>query len=205
MITLEDKIKTFSKYVYEKERRSSEMKLDVHRKQNEERIQKEMEKIKAQCELQKERQKNTLEMQRNKKLSELKRELRKRCYQEKKQIRKELMDKIAQALYTYTETGDYEEWMKKTLQDIRSEFDEISTMALTKKDQQRFGTMVDDLFGQGFAVKELPEESIGGVQAVNGSKTEMIDETLQRKLEQSEEKIGILLQEVLDKVGEEDE
>lgn len=197
MITVEDKIRTFSKYVYDKEIKQREeilkeelAKQEHLRKESETRLHEESEKQEV-------KQKKKLDLEAQRMIAGAKTESRNLRHKVKRTIHKDLTKSILQAIGAYAETKEYEEWVASKLAEIVENSDEAEILVwLTEKDRLRLEEQFLKKHPE-ITIHVLDVASVGGILVEFPESGTRMDYTLKSRLEEMENEIGLQLNEVL--------
>lgn len=198
MITVEDKIRTFSKYVYDKEIKQKEellrnelAKQEKTRKESEVRLQEENERQEV-------KQKKKLDLEALRTVASAKSEARNLKHKVKREIQKDLNRSILQAVADYAASQEYESWMDSKIAEILDQPEAAEIVIwLTKKDQLRLEDQLRKNHPN-ITIELLDESAAGGILVEFPEKGTRMDFTLKSKLEEMENEIGLQLNEVLD-------
>ncbi|RBP42774.1 V-type ATP synthase subunit E [Garciella nitratireducens] len=199
MITVEDKISTFSKYVYDKELELSNQKLEEVEKKNKEVIQSKQKEIEKKCIDLNRKMHKKIELESQKIISNAKLEARNKTLTIKKELLEQFMQEILDSLKNFTETEDYKIYLKKTLENVKDFLrDNTVKIYLTKKDVEKFASEIKSKYPQ-IEIAEMEEENIGGMILESTINSERIDATLRTKVRDWKSEIGLRLYEALEK------
>ncbi|SJZ41177.1 V-type ATP synthase subunit E [Garciella nitratireducens] len=199
MITVEDKISTFSKYVYDKELELSNQKLEEVEKKNKEVIQSKQKEIEKKCMDLNRKMHKKIELESQKIISNAKLEARNKTLTIKKELLEQFMQEILDSLKNFTETEDYKIYLKKTLENVKDFLrDNTVKIYLTKKDVEKFASEIKSKYPQ-IEIAEMEEENIGGMILESTINSERIDATLRTKVRDWKSEIGLRLYEALEK------
>jgi vacuolar-type H+-ATPase subunit E/Vma4 len=198
MITVEDKIRTFSKYVYDKEVKQKEAALQqadakfrAQQKEAESRI---LEKGESTAT----KQKKKLDMEAQRILSVAKLEARNWIHQIKGGIQKDLIAAMKEAVVQYTQTEEYIHWLKGQLDGILASTRETKAEVwLLSIDQQRLSDYIQANLSHATII-DLEEEALGGARIQLPTLGTRLDLTLESRLLEEENEMGVQLQELLD-------
>lgn len=199
MITVEDKISTFSKYVYDKELELSNQKLEEVEKKNKEVIQSKQKEIEKKCMDLNRKMHKKIELESQKIISNAKLEARNKTLTIKKELLEQFMQEILDSLKNFTETEDYKIYLKKTLENVKDFLrDNTVKIYFTKKDVEKFASEIKSKYPQ-IEIAEMEEENIGGMILESTINSERIDATLRTKVRDWKSEIGLRLYEALEK------
>ncbi|QSX08330.1 hypothetical protein J0B03_11150 [Alkalibacter rhizosphaerae] len=198
MITVEDKIRTFSKYVYEKEVKQKDEALQKEKVKQEQIREEAKSRILGKNEIQLAKQKKKLDLEAQRIISSAKSEARNINHQIKAGIQKDLKDSMEQAVVAYIQSAEYEVWMKKQLTEVLLDSKGTkAVVALIADDIPRFQSFLKDGFPL-VVVETLDAEALGGALVEFPEAGTRMDFTLKSKLEEMENESGLELNEVLD-------
>ncbi|MFZ7131734.1 MAG: V-type ATP synthase subunit E [Eubacteriales bacterium] len=199
MITVEDKLRTFSKYVYEKEVTISNTKLEELEENNQEVLLQNKKEIMDKCALLEEKMRNKMNMDSQKILSIAKMEAKNKSLDIRNRILNSLMDEIAGFLADFTDSEEYVRYFEELLHALQDTLASGKVIvSLTSKDIKKYGDHIRSI-NNNVAFIAMPEEEIGGIIVECPSTSERIDLTILSKLQSMKNEIGIRLYEALEK------
>lgn len=199
MITVEDKISTFSKYVYDKEFRLSNQVLQQLEDQNKKSLQAKQEEIERKCSNLEKKMNKKMEMESQKIISNAKLEAKNKFLNTKKELLDQFIQEILNSFQDFTKTEEYRRYIKKTLERAK-DFLKKDTIKvyLVKKDIEKFASEIK-LEYPNVEIVEMEDENIGGMILESISDNERIDFTFRRKVNDWKNEIGLRLYEALEK------
>lgn len=200
MTTIEDKIKFFSKIVFDKVQEEQQKDIDKFNKEKEERIKKEKEKL----ELKKKEAIKEINKKAQLKANELIAREKVESHQEVLKLRQKLLDEtlngLKDKLIEFTNDEGYKEVFLTIVRNTINKLDEGSyTLYLTKKDKTAYEDEVYKIIRENHKVKINVEETddniIGGIFMLSDDKKIRIDNTLYSSLIDMKQFIGAKLAE----------
>ncbi len=199
MITVEDKISTFSKYVYDKELRLSNQVLQQLEDKNKKILQAKQEEIERKCNNLEKKMNKKMEMESQKIISNAKLEAKNKLLNTKKELLDQFIQEILNSFQDFTKTEEYRRYIKKTLEKAK-DFLKRDTIKvyLVKKDIEKFASEIK-LEYPNVEIVEMEDENIGGMILESISDNERIDSTFRRKVKDWKNEIGLRLYEALEK------
>lgn len=199
MITIEEKIKLFTKIVYDRVEKENRLTID---KFNEEFLglleEKKREFVLASDESYK-RSKREIEKESSQILSKARVEAKKIILAEEKN----LIDKTIKALYEYgleyTKSKEYEEYFKRLLSSAVNELKnaEEITLSITKEDRDKFDAVIKNSLEGIKTEYEIDDSIIGGLVVLDTQRHIRIDMSLASKIMGSRDIIGQKIADIL--------
>jgi len=199
MITVEDKIRTFSKYVYEKELNEAENIIKEAEEKSRNIIKEAELKAKEKCNIfdKKYRKKQELECQKT--IAKAKIAARNMEFELKNKLMDELEKSIEQKLKEFSRSEKYEEWLIDKIKKFNELIENKDIIIyLRESDKLKFADKIKKILPKS-NVLAGDENSIGGFIIENHDKTERIDYTFSGRLEENKQELGILFNEMLAK------
>lgn len=199
MITVEDKIRTFSKYVYEKEVKHSQSLLDEVQDKNQEVLQEKKTEINKKCSLLEDKKKNSIKVDSQKIISVAKMEAKNNVLGTRNKVLDLLINEIKDSLRDFTNSNEYTEYMEELIQQINQFVSSGEPIVmLNQRDIEAYRDIILDINDK-IIFKPLSTGDIGGIKVESPSTHERIDLTLKGKLDNMINEIGIKLYESLKK------
>ncbi|SHE72763.1 V-type ATP synthase subunit E [Clostridium fallax] len=201
MTTIDDKINLFSKMIYDKVNGEKEEQLKKVNEEKEKLIKKEEERIKKlKSDYIKEFTKKA-NIKENQIISKEKLEMRKEILALRESFINEIIDEAREELVKFTRSDDYENYLISNLEKELSHLEKGRyTIILSKNDEERFEERIkritNSLKDRLVSIK-IDNKIIGGFSIVNDDKHFKIDESLQRKLNEKRDFVGIKIIEAL--------
>lgn len=199
MITVEDKIRTFSKYVYDKEvKKSNELVKEIEDK-NKEILETKHKDIEAKCISLNSKMNKKIEMDTQKIISKAKIEAKNSALNAKKDLLEKFTQEIITSFESFANDEAYTQYIAKIIEDIH-EF--LSTkgvkLSMIKKDIQRFASDIEAKY-KGVEIVQMSDDHIGGIIVEVPSTQERMDYTIKRRVNDWKREIGLRLYEALEK------
>lgn len=198
MITVEDKIRTFSKYVYDKQvKKSDEMvkdleekgKLTLEAKQNE---------LENKYNSTVEKSLTKAEEESQKIISAAKVEAKNSILNLKGNLLSQLKNEILQSLEDYVHDKEYVSYIDKLLEDSKDYLLQSKVkIYLVERDVKKFESKIKNQYSNA-EVLTINNENIGGFIIESISTSERVDRTILRKVNEWNNEIGIRLYEALE-------
>lgn len=201
MTTIDDKINLFSKMIYDKVNGEKEEQLKKVNEEKEKLIKKEEERIKKlKSDYIKEFTKKA-NIKENQIISKEKLEMRKEILALRESFINEIIDEAREELVKFTRSDDYENYLISNLEKELSHLEKGRyTIILSKNDEERFEERIkritNSLKDRLVSIR-IDNKIIGGFSIVNDDKHFKIDESLQRKLNEKRDFVGIKIIEAL--------
>lgn len=200
MISVEDKIKTFSKYVYKKELSNSYQLINNVERKNNEIINKKQKEIEENSLKLKNKMNKKINNDSQKIISKARLQAKEKVLHLKKELLKDFTQEITNSLISFTETNDYNEYFYKLLNDSNQYFslDESIKIYLVNKDIDRFQNEIQYRY-KNAEILEMNKDYIGGFIIEFSTVKKRIDFSIKRKIADWNNEIGIALYEALEK------
>lgn len=199
MVTVEDKIRTFSKYVYEKEVKISNQMIKEVDDKNKELLENKQEEIASKCTLLEDKVNKKIEGECQKILSKAKMYAKSKNLHVKRELIDTFIQEIVASLVRFREEKEYRPYLKKIL-DESSEL--LSTgevkLFLIEGDVKQFGSEIQLKYKE-LEILQMSDENIGGMIIEFVSTSERMDFTIRRKVNEWKSEIGLRLYEALEK------
>lgn len=199
MITVEDKIRTFSKYVYEKEVKISNYMIKEKEDQNKELLESKQQDIASRCTLLEDKVNKKIEGECQKILSKAKMDAKSKSLHVKRELMDTFIQEIVSTLVGFREGEGYIPYFKKIVDESS---DLLSTgevkLYLIQRDIEQFGSEIQLKFPK-VEILEMPDENIGGMIIELVATSERMDFTIRRKVNEWKSEIGLRLYEALEK------
>ncbi|SHE90370.1 ATP synthase E subunit [Alkalibacter saccharofermentans DSM 14828] len=198
VITVEDKIRTFSKYVYEKELNEAENLIKEAELKSEKNIKESELKAKEKCEIRNVKLKKKHELERQKVVSKAKITARDKVFKLKNRLLEDLEDSIESSLEGFAESEAYEKWLFKMI-DIYKEFilNQDAVIYIKEKDRIEFAEKLMKSYPR-IRVAAGDDRCIGGFIIESENNMERIDYTLRSRLEEYQNETGLIFNEMLE-------
>lgn len=202
MTTIEDKIKLFSKIVYDKIQKEEQGEIDKFIKEKESVIKEE--KIKIQNEEEKviKEIEKKAELKANEIIAKEKLIKQQALINLKESIIENIMAEIKDKLADYTKTQQYFDYLKKEIQKVMDTLQPGEySLFLTERDADKYKDSLNEVMSRhtGFnvSIKISSVDLIGGFIIENGSGKVRIDNSLLEKLEENKESVGVKVMETV--------
>ncbi|WP_425446868.1 V-type ATP synthase subunit E [Dethiothermospora halolimnae] len=206
MITIEKKLNTFSKLVFEKEQKKAQEKLEEIEKENQKIIESHKEEIQAKVKNIIDKKVKSAEIKKRQMISKANVNAKKNILEKKKELLDKIVDDVTEKARIYTDKEDYKDYLLENILDSLSGLDDKDIYVyLTEKDKNKYGyTIEKKLMDKGYNVKAkiTDEDIIGGGVIINSNKSVRIDDTMKSKIEDNKKKIGNILYNALEKAGD---
>lgn len=199
MITVEDKIRTFSNFVYEKEVKNTNQRIQELEEKNKKVLETKQKELEDKCISLNKKMNKKIELETQKIISAAKLEAKDKVLNTKKDVLQRFMDEILVYMGNYAKSEAYSTYFYKLL-DQSQDFlqDEDTIVYLTKKDIAKFKDEIKKKY-KNIQIQEMTQENIGGMIIESISANKRIDLTLRRKVNDWKNEIGIRLYEALEK------
>ncbi|MPW24618.1 hypothetical protein GC105_02270 [Alkalibaculum sp. M08DMB] len=199
MITVEDKIRTFSKYVYDKEVRKANKLLAEIDSKNMEITDSKRKEIETKCSLLNEKMSKNIQIKSQKILSTAKIDSKKMLLNVQKDLLNSFISEIISSLIEFTNKEAYDIYVKDTLcESSELILNNDTKIFLVKRDVQRFSSYIKAEY-KNVEIVQMDDENIGGIIIESVSDKERMDYTIKRKVNEYKSEIGIRLYESLEK------
>ncbi|MTI48778.1 V-type ATP synthase subunit E family protein [Sporosalibacterium faouarense] len=213
MITIEEKLNTFSKMIFEKEQKEADEKLKNMREENQRIIENHKKEISKKCNLLIEKKVKEAKTKKNEMTSKASLEARNKILNEKKRMLADLVCEIKNRGRRFIENNEYEAFLIYGLSDIFSNMKKDTHLSIyvTEKDVNRFRDKIykliekRDLSSNEIDIIPIEEDIIGGFIIIDHDKDIRIDHTIKTRIEDNKELIGQMLYESLEESGDENE
>lgn len=203
MATIEDKIKLFSKIVYEKAQEEEQSKLEEFEKEKEKTLEKEKIKLeeKKSSAMEETRKKAALKV--NEIIAAVKVQSQNEVLEAKRNMIDEIMKELNDKLENFTLSEDYHDFLIKQAMSSTSDLEEGSfILELTHRDFEKYGDEIKEKVSvsdnKNFEIEESDEEMIGGLILESTSHKFRINNSLAARLMEYKEKVGI---EIIERIG----
>ncbi|OPL09089.1 MAG: hypothetical protein AVO33_07535 [delta proteobacterium ML8_F1] len=201
MITLDHKMKLFSRVVLEKLKNEHTENLREIAAGQEEAMTKKQAEIHAQGEVLRNSMKARAEEEKKKILSMAKAEARHRKLLKKEALFNDFLQALVVRLEDFAGTPEYRMWLQRACQGQRAYFKgQEGRVALKCREEDR--EVIEKTLGLKNVSFDFPENFIGGFVIIDESRGVRIDESLRTLLEESRPMIGALIGEYLSKAGD---
>ncbi|MBF7096558.1 V-type ATP synthase subunit E [Alkalibacter mobilis] len=198
MITVEDKIRTFSKYVYEKELKIKEDVLSETKARLDRIVEEKQKEILEKCSTLETKQKKKIELEAQKKISQAKLKARDEVFEVKNMMMEDLISLVNGELRSFTESSEYEEWLIRLLDSNFTGDHDWTKVYLVLKDLENYAGRLNLKYPK-VDFLEMDNSNIGGAVLESSKGTEKKDLSLKTRLDESHNEIGLLLQESWEK------
>lgn len=199
MVTVEDKIRTFSKYVYEKEVKKSNQIIKEVEDKNKELLESKKQDISTKYALLEEKVNKRIEGECQKILSEAKMDAKSKSLQIKRELLDTFIQEIISSLVSFRDDKEYTHYFNKIV-DESSEFLSQGKVRLflIERDIKQFGSEIK-LKHKEVEILQMSDENIGGLIIQFVSTNERMDFSIRRKVNEWKNEIGLRLYEALEK------
>lgn len=199
MITVEDKIRTFSKYVYEKEVNISQKRLQDSEEKNTNLFQQSKKEIDDKKSALEEKMKNKTNLDSQKIISVAKMKAKNKLLETRNNILDSFLHEIEESIRNTIDSSEYNEYMGDLINANRDYIiNGAVKVSLIDKDMERFGDKLKQL-NSNIKIVSMPSENLGGIIIENPSTKQRIDMSLLSKINSMKNEIGIRLYEALEK------
>ncbi|NTW72203.1 MAG: hypothetical protein HGA49_08190 [Eubacteriaceae bacterium] len=199
MITVEDKIRTFSKYVYEKEVNLANKAVAETEGKYAEILEENKKSLMAKSIAQKNKMDKRIFLDAQKIISKAKMDARSLQLNLKSEIFNKFLEDIKKDLSAFTEREGYGAYLDTLMDNAKDLLNSGNySLCMTQKDMEKFSEKARKKFP---SVEVIPmnDENIGGIMLDLKTGKERIDMTLLRKMDEYKREIGIFLYEALEK------
>lgn len=198
MTTIEDKIKLFSKIVYDKVHDEIQKDFDAFEKEKEQAINEEKEKIENENKVVLQEAEKKAALKSNELVAKEKMENQQYILKLRQQFINDSMEELKKKVIKYTDDPDYKNFLLDSLESTLSRLDKGSyDLYITDKDIHNCKAEIDkkikEFINIKCFIKQADYDMIGGVLAVSTDGKMRIDNTLTSKIEDVREYIGIKL------------
>jgi len=199
MVTVEDKIRTFSKYVYGKEVKISNQMIKETEDRNKELLESKQQEIALKCTLLEEKVNKKIEGECQKILSKAKMDAKSKSLHAKRELLDTFVQDIVSTLVSFRDGEGYRAYFKK----IMDESSELLSngqvkLFLIERDIKQYGSEIQLKF-QDIEILQMSDENIGGIIIEFIATSERMDFTIRRKVDEWKSEIGLRLYEALEK------
>ncbi|MTI70669.1 MAG: hypothetical protein FH751_10515 [Firmicutes bacterium] len=203
MITVEEKLNTFSKLVYERVKKESETSLNSMHEKNNKLLKEHREKMKKRADKIIEKKIKDGEIKKREMISNANASIKKQILNKKKEMLKDILQGVKNLAFEFTEKKEYENYFKKTFKEVVKDFKEGEKidLYLTNKDLEKFDKFINTYNKTNINFKSADDSIIGGVIAIKGDSFK-IDASLKTLVEDNKDILGRYLYKELDKVGD---
>lgn len=198
MITIEDKIRTFSKYVYDKEVKQKDGVLQVELSKQE-RIRREAkERMEEKSSAALSRQKKKLDLEAQRMLATAKQEARNILHETRRSLYEDLLQTMKKNILDHLDTPEYKAALKADLDRLLEQGAHREVrLWLRPEDQKDHMDWIREIHPY-VLMETLDEEAMGGVLVEFPQEGMRVDRTWKSRLTEMENELGIHLYEVLD-------
>lgn len=202
MTTIEDKIKLFSKIVYDKIQKEEQGEIDKFIKEKESVIKDEKVKIQNEEEKVIKEIEKKAELKANEIIAKEKLIKQQALINLKESIIENIMAEIKDKLSDYTKTQQYFDYLKKEIEKVMDTLQPGEySLFLTERDGDKYKDSLNEVISKhnGFnvSIKISSVNLIGGFIIENGSGKVRIDNSLLEKLEENKESVGVKVMETV--------
>ncbi|MDF2880941.1 MAG: hypothetical protein K0R54_1498 [Clostridiaceae bacterium] len=202
MTTIEDKIKLFSKIVYDKIQKEEQREIDKYIKEKETTINEEKAKIQNEEEKIVREIEKKAELKANEIIAKEKLIKQQALINLKESIIKSIMLEIKDQLVHYTKTQQYFDFLKKEMIKVLDTLQPGEyNLFLTERDINEYKDSLNEVIskhnGFNISIKINPIDLIGGFIIENGNGRVRIDNSLLEKLEENKENVGVKVMETV--------
>ncbi|WP_303860525.1 V-type ATP synthase subunit E [Alkalibaculum bacchi] len=199
MITVEDKIRTFSKYVYDKQvKKSNEVTKDMDEK-NKLLLEIKQKELEEKYSTLTEKSMKNAEAESQKIISTAKLEAKNSILNLKRDLLMQFSGEVLQSLDTFVKDKVYISYINKLLEDSKEYLQQTEVkIFFVERDVKKFTSELKSKYPN-VEVLTISDENIGGFIIESISTNERIDRTILRKVNEWKNEIGIRLYEALEK------
>lgn len=203
MATIEDKIKLFSKIVYEKAQEEEQKKLDEFEKEKEKAIEKEKSMLEEKKSSAMEETRKKTALKTNEIMASVKVQSQNELLEAKRNMIDEIISEIRNKLEGFVLSEDYHDFLMKQALVSSADLEQGSfTLELTHRDFEKYGSEIKEKISisdnKYFEIEETDEELIGGLIIESTSHRFRINNSLAARLMEYKEKVGI---EIIERIG----
>lgn len=203
MATVEEKLQTFTKLVYDNIKEEKQKEIDAFEIQGKEKVEAE----KKQLEI---REKEILdevrkreELKAGEAVAKEKLDRQKKILKLKDNCVKETIAALDEKLYAFVDSGEYGTYLIKVANEIKSKLSDADYVVyMTKKDIEKHGSNIKEVFssfkGGKVEIHEANDEIIGGIVIEDTTGRFRVDNSLATILEDNREYIGLKVMERLE-------
>ncbi|WP_027626814.1 V-type ATP synthase subunit E [Clostridium lundense] len=199
MVTIDDKLKLFSKIVFDKIDEEIRADLEVFEKEKEEVLKKEKEKI----DTEKKKSINIItkrsEIKGREIVSKAKIQSQKEILGLKENMINDLLEELKDKFKEYSQTEEYKSYLYKEIDSAVKKYDEKEfTIYLAKNDYEKYkDELMKNILNNSVQIKESKDDIIGGFILQDKDMKFRVDNTLLNNIYHSKEKVGIMVMEAL--------
>jgi vacuolar-type H+-ATPase subunit E/Vma4 len=200
MITVEDKIKTFSNYVYEKEIKNSYKLIHEIENKNNEILNNKQKEIDTKCLELKNRMNKKIKSDTQKIISNVNLQTKEKILNLKRELLNDFKQEIINSLANFTQTDAYNDYFYKQL-DYSKEYFSLNQkikIFLVSKDLIKFQDEIKNRYNN-IEIFEMDSDNIGGFIIESTTTNERMDFSIKRKVKDWNNEIGLVLYEALEK------
>lgn len=203
MATIEDKIKLFSKIVYEKAQEEEQKKLDEFEKEKEKAIEKEKSILEEKKSSAMEETRKKTALKTNEIMASVKVQSQNELLEAKRNMIDEIIKEIRNKLESFVLSEDYHDFLMKQALASTADLEEGSfILELTHRDFEEYSNEIKEKISvsdnKHFEIEETDEEMIGGLIVESTSHRFRINNSLAARLMEYKEKVGI---EIIERIG----
>lgn len=210
MITIEEKLNTFSKLVFEKEQKRADEKLKNIFDMNYKSIEEHKKEIEKKCKEIVDKKIKEGNMKKNEMVSKASLDARNKTLVKKRLMLKTLIDEVEDKAKIFVESSEYKSFLLNKLSEILSDVnkDDVLSIYLAEKDIDRFKKDVLQLIEYSVLdihkidIIPMDKDIVGGILMVNHKRGIQIDNTIKTMIEDNKDLIGRLLYECLEEAGD---
>src|SRR5690554_4725363 len=198
MITVEDKIKTFSNYVYEKEIKNSYKLIHEIENKNNEILNNKQKEIDTKCLELKNRMNKKIKSDTQKIISNVNLQTKEKILNLKRELLNDFKQEIINSLANFTQTDAYNDYFYKQL-DYSKEYFSLNQkikIFLVSKDLIKFQDEIKNRYNN-IEIFEMDSDNIGGFIIESTTTNERMDFSIKRKVKDWNNEIGLVLYEAL--------
>lgn len=192
MITVEEKLKLFTKLVYDKIEKENQNEIDKYNKEYGNIIDEKKKEFEKQAEKMSSEKMKEIDKKKNQIISKAKVEEQKLLLQKKKEIFDEATEEIKNYSKEFTNSEDYKELFLKSLKESMENLKESKNISfyVTEKDRDKFKNIITEMYPDKNFKIDVDDSLIGGFTVQDEDNNIKIDMSIMSKIESSKEVIG---------------
>lgn len=192
MITVEEKLKLFTKLVYDKIEKENQTEIDKYNSEYGNIIDEKKKEFEKQAEKMDSEKMKEIDKKKNQIISRAKVEEQKLLLQKKKEIFDEAVEEIKNYSKEFTNSEDYKELLLKSLKESMEDLKESKNISfyVIENDRDKFKKTIAEMYPDTNFKIDVDDNLIGGFTVQDEDNNIKIDMSLMSKIESSKEVIG---------------
>lgn len=192
MITVEEKLKLFTKLVYDKIEKENQTEIDKYNSEYGNIIDEKKNEFEKQAEKMNSEKMKEIDKKKNQIISRAKVEEQKLLLQKKKEIFDEAVEEIKNYSKEFTDSEDYKKLLLKNLKESMEDLKESKNISfyVIERDRDKFKNIIVEMYPDTNFKIDVDDNLIGGFTVQDEDNNIKIDMSLMSKIESSKEVIG---------------